>query len=620
MAPQGTFPLHVAIWDDDAETLEALLERQDCDLEVLDPQGNTPLLLAYRMGRNRMARMLLAAGAYAKVRTDGGGGWEGIQVAALTCNPDLVRIAVQGFLAQTDSGFNERLPDLQARLESLPDFQCTMTWSFDSWIPLLGKLLPSDTYSIFKRGSSLRLDTTLLGMTGLRWERGSVSLLVWGTDMPRPGAMYVTDNDMKTAADARLAFTHPQDVHIQDWVRKLLTSKAKITDFWSRDTVLIPVQRQGLLGGWLSKAGRLLGMENDSPRGRLSDPRLRGASSSDGGEEQAAHAPPPRSPGGTPAVDESTILTEDVGVWSDCAVYDMKNLCVTDTTAPPLLPELKLESWWLPEYSRQASDADAAAAAATGTAYASASLSHGVASAEVANSAAPEALLKPLHSLLRAIKAGKINEHNASSATMADVEGVHNEDAEGGGDGPVTIRQWTFEGYFGCPRRLATKAEVDAADGALAAKIAAAGRGGEGAAGAASAAVTYVHSDGRVHRPSASTCEVRADKISKEDKSLDARVYFSKDFPITVDQFLPVAEMMARTSKHAANLRRFFSAKMPAGAGFPVRFSLPVMFGITATISFEYCDASRPIPKSVFEIPSDFKMGAYVERGFIRQM
>ena len=58
-----------------------------------------------------------------------------------------------------------------ARLESLPDFQCTMTWSFDSWIPLLGRMLPSDTYSIFKRGSSLRLDTTLLGMTGLRWER-----------------------------------------------------------------------------------------------------------------------------------------------------------------------------------------------------------------------------------------------------------------------------------------------------------------------------------------------------------------------------------------------------------------------------------------------------------------
>lgn len=87
-----------------------------------------------------------------------------------------------------------------------------------------------------------------------------------------------------------------------------------------------------------------------------------------------------------------------------------------------------------------------------------------------------------------------------------------------------------------------------------------------------------------------------------------------------VEQFLPVAEVMARTSRHAENIRRFFESKMPAGAGFPVRFTIPVFPTITATISFEMCDTHRSPPRSMFELPDDFKLGAYVERGFIRQL
>jgi hypothetical protein len=77
---------------------------------------------------------------------------------------------------------------------------------------------------------------------------------------------------------------------------------------------------------------------------------------------------------------------------------------------------------------------------------------------------------------------------------------------------------------------------------------------------------------------------------------------------------------MARTSKHAENTRRFFSSKMPRGAGFPVRFTIPVFPTITATVTFEYCDVRRSPPKSMFELPEDYKMGAYMERGWIRQL
>lgn len=89
---------------------------------------------------------------------------------------------------------------------------------------------------------------------------------------------------------------------------------------------------------------------------------------------------------------------------------------------------------------------------------------------------------------------------------------------------------------------------------------------------------------------------------------------------VQVTKFLPVAEMMARTSRHAENFRSFFQSKFPAGAGFPVRFTIPVFPTITATITFEHVDVRRPPPKTAFEIPADYKMGAYVEKGWVRQL
>jgi len=166
--PLPPFALHKAVFDDDAERLQSLLMRAGAAaaLESLDGAKNTPLLLAYRMGRVRCARMLLAAGAFPKPRTPEG--FESIHVAALTGNPDLVRTAVLAFLAETDAALERRMPALQAALSALPDFCMRISWAFSSWVPLVSGLLPGDAWYISKRGSSLRLDSTLLGMQGLR--------------------------------------------------------------------------------------------------------------------------------------------------------------------------------------------------------------------------------------------------------------------------------------------------------------------------------------------------------------------------------------------------------------------------------------------------------------------
>lgn len=641
--------LHFAVWDDDLEGLQRLLLQPGAKdmLESRDRNGYTPLLLAYRMGRTRCANSLLAAGADAKSRTPEG--WESIQVAALTANPDLVRSSVVAFLAETDAAFQRRLPNLQERLHSMPDFSLTMKWEFSSWVPMLSRLLPSDTYTIWKRGSSLRLDTTLLGMTGLTWERGQVSLILLGSEFgERAGAMTVVDWIDKAAADARKSFSEPRDIHQQDWVRKLLVQKQKITDFWARDMVLTPVMQQGLIRGLFSKVSKVV-VGDKTPRGRISE----GASASGGSSgsdtpfspSAMASPTPVATPAATPAspavvhVDDPRQAVEDVGAWSNCVKYEMLNLCVRDVSYEQILTDLKVTDWWRPEYSLEMGSGESG-----GESSPAATPSTPAASSAVAQAEAPEKLLTPLRKAMKAIKLGKINERNAASATLEQLEGMGLEDgdgdgsgggaggagaegeaAEGGagshaedssaassmrrslaalaGPGAHSAAMMSFEDYFGFDRPAASSSSAAAAD-------------------SGKAYTPYVHKDGKLHKPSGTVCAFQPAYTTEEDKILDLQVAFSRDFPLTVEQFLPVAEVMARTGKHAENMRRFFNTKMPVGAGFPVKFSIPVFPTITATITFEFCEAhpSRRPPKGRFELPADIKMGAYVERGFIRQL
>ncbi|KAF3838476.1 hypothetical protein F7725_010244 [Dissostichus mawsoni] len=153
MAQEG-FPLHALVWNNQYLELDRELQKKEQDVERLDPRGRTPLELAVCLGHLESARVLL--GGSADPTHHNSQGWTILQEAVSTGDPELVQLA--------------------------RDFYVEMKWEFTSWVPLVSKVCPSDVYRVWKSGSCLRVDTTLLGFEHMTWLKGRRSYIFKGED------------------------------------------------------------------------------------------------------------------------------------------------------------------------------------------------------------------------------------------------------------------------------------------------------------------------------------------------------------------------------------------------------------------------------------------------------
>ncbi|XP_035811098.2 ankyrin repeat domain-containing protein 13B isoform X1 [Amphiprion ocellaris] len=150
------------------------------DLESLDPRGRTPLHLAVTLGYLDCARVLLQHGA--DVSKENRNGWTVLQEAVSTRDPELVRLVLRYRDYQRTAKRLAGIPVLLERLRQAQDFYVEMKWEFTSWVPLVSRICPSDTYRVWKSGQCLRVDTTLTGFEQMTWQRGNRSFIFKGQD------------------------------------------------------------------------------------------------------------------------------------------------------------------------------------------------------------------------------------------------------------------------------------------------------------------------------------------------------------------------------------------------------------------------------------------------------
>ncbi|XP_075977875.1 ankyrin repeat domain-containing protein 13B isoform X2 [Anticarsia gemmatalis] len=192
------YPIHWLVWNNQHEELKNALGAnkytQD-EIEAKDCRGRTPLLLAVTLGHIDSVRALIDAGADVNCEKDG---WTAVQEATATGNPELLSLVLSRRDYQRHVLRSGGIPDLLRRLSLAPDFYVEMKWEFTSWVPLVSRMCPFDTYKVYKRGGNVRVDTTLIGFENNRWQRGDRTYIFRGQDAGRTASLMELDHELGT--------------------------------------------------------------------------------------------------------------------------------------------------------------------------------------------------------------------------------------------------------------------------------------------------------------------------------------------------------------------------------------------------------------------------------------
>ncbi|ESQ35671.1 hypothetical protein EUTSA_v10009555mg [Eutrema salsugineum] len=203
--PKLTDPDHIHTESDSvsqervADQISAVLDRRDV------PFRETPLHLAVHIGDVFAAKTISSAGA--DITLQNAAGWNPLHEALCRRNSEITETILRHHRRSAWCKWRRRLPHLIAVLRRIRDFYMEISFHFESSvIPFVGKIAPSDTYKIWKRGGDLRAETSLVGFDGLKIRRANQSFLFLSDGDEfldvSPGTLLVLNRDDKTILNA----------------------------------------------------------------------------------------------------------------------------------------------------------------------------------------------------------------------------------------------------------------------------------------------------------------------------------------------------------------------------------------------------------------------------------
>ncbi|XP_076344206.1 ankyrin repeat domain-containing protein 13D-like [Tachypleus tridentatus] len=255
--------IHWHVWHNNFKELDEELTKNEFDIGKRDPRGRTPLMLAVTLGHLESTRVLLRHNADLSVEDKDG--FTVIHEAVSTGYPELVQEILDHRDFQRYNSKVGGIPQLLKQIQDTPDFYVEMKWEFTSWVPLVSRMCPSDTYRVYKSGSNVRIDTSLLGFDHSNWQRGSRSYIFKGHN---DGAvMMEVDHELGQVYVEQLGVVPP---HVADFSSTLRSSSEAvstrlttpiITTYINIDKISFERSKSGIWGWRSNKTEMINGYE-----------------------------------------------------------------------------------------------------------------------------------------------------------------------------------------------------------------------------------------------------------------------------------------------------------------------------------------------------------------------
>ncbi|MCO5575897.1 hypothetical protein L7F22_029704 [Adiantum nelumboides] len=248
---------------------ESLLAEEAADKvsDVVDrrdvPNRETPLHLAVRLGDAAAVEMLMAAGADWSLQNEQG--WSALQEAVCAREEGIAMIITRYYQTLAWAKWCRRLPRITSAMRRMRDFYMEITFNFESSvIPFITRIAPSDTYRIWKRGSSLRADMTLAGFDGFKIQRSNQSFFFLGDGSedgkaPPGSLLMLTHKDKEVTNTLEGAGTQPSDAEIAQEVAIMSQTNMYRPGLDVTQAELIPQltwrrqERVDMVGPWKAK-------------------------------------------------------------------------------------------------------------------------------------------------------------------------------------------------------------------------------------------------------------------------------------------------------------------------------------------------------------------------------
>ncbi|XP_054717150.1 ankyrin repeat domain-containing protein 13B-like [Uloborus diversus] len=111
------YPLHFCVWFNDYKELDRCLQTSEYDIELRDPRGRTPLMLAVTLNHLESARVLLRHGA--DVIIENKQGYTVVHEAVSTENAQLLQEVLEKRDFQRYSTRAIGIPDLLSKIQGV---------------------------------------------------------------------------------------------------------------------------------------------------------------------------------------------------------------------------------------------------------------------------------------------------------------------------------------------------------------------------------------------------------------------------------------------------------------------------------------------------------------------